>query len=152
MNDQDAGHIAQPFTMPVELGKIREFAKATKSTHKAYDGEVGETPLTPATFLMTSSWWQQPQHNPLESLGLDRHRTLHGGQEFIFHGEPPRAGDVLTGCARIDKRYTKVGKRGGAMTFLEIVVAFSNGEGRLVAETRSTIIETSRSTTENSDG
>jgi hypothetical protein len=150
MNDQDVGHAAEPFTMPVELGKIREFANATKSTHIAYDGEVDETPLTPVTFLMTSSWWQRPQNNPLESLGLDRSRMLHGGQEFIFHGEPPRAGDVLRGCARIDKRYTKMGKRGGAMTFLEIVVAFSNGEGRLIAETRSTIIETSKFTTETS--
>ena len=152
MHGQDVGHTAEPFTMAVELGKIREFAKATKSTHEAYQGEVGDTPLVPATFLMTSSWWQQPENNPLEGLGLDRRRILHGGQEFIFHGEPPRAGDVLTGRARIDKRYTKVGKRGGAMTFLEIVVAFSNREGRLVAETRSTIIETSKSTTEHSDG
>jgi hypothetical protein len=150
MNGQDVGRTAEPFTMAVELGKIREFAQATKSTHEAYRGSVGEAPLTPATFLMTSSWWQQPQNNPLEGLDLDRRRILHGGQEFVFHGEPPRAGDVLTGCARIDKRYTKVGKRGGAMTFLEIVVAFSNCEGRLVAETRSTIIETSKSTTGNS--
>jgi hypothetical protein len=130
--------------MAVELGKIREFARATKSRNQAYDGKVGDRPLTPATFLTTAAFWQKSVHSPLSGLPLNWHRILHGEQGFIFHREPPRAGDVLTAVARIDKVYEKAGKRGGSMTFLEQVVEFRNGDGDLVAESRSTMIETSK--------
>ena len=139
------GRTGQPFTMAVELGKIREFVRATKSKNPAYDGEVGDAVLTPATFLMTSAFWQRPEHSPLSGVKLNWHRILHGEQEFVFHGPPPRAGDVLIGVARIDKVYEKPGKRGGSMTFLEQVIEYRDGDGQLVAETRSTLIEKSKS-------
>jgi hypothetical protein len=148
MDESLEGRTGEPFTMIVELGKIREFAKATKSSNPAYAGEVGETPITPATFLMTAGWWQGHRHSALSGVELNWHRILHGEQEFVFHGPPPRAGDVLIGQARIDKVYEKAGKRGGTMRFVEQVVDFKNPNGQLVAETRSTLIETSKSTQE----
>src|ERR1700761_330969 len=69
----------EPFTIPVELGKIREFARATKSRNPAYDGPDA---LTPATFLMTAVFWSAPGSDPAMALARDRSRVLHGEQEF----------------------------------------------------------------------
>jgi hypothetical protein len=142
------GRTGEPFTMAVELGKIREFARATKSRNAAYEGQPGDTPVIPATFLASSAFWQSADSSALGGVALNWERILHGEQEFVFHGPPPRAGDVLTGVSRIDRVYEKTGKRGGSMTFLQEVVEFRDESGRLVAESRSTAIETSKATTE----
>ena len=142
------GRTGEPFTMVVELGKIREFARATKSRHPAYTGYPGDAPVSPITFLASAGFWMTPESSP--STGVERNweRILHGEQEFLFHGEPPRAGTVLTGVARIDRVYEKQGKRGGTMVFTEVVTEFRDAGGRLVAESRSTLIETSKAATE----
>jgi N-terminal half of MaoC dehydratase len=142
------GRSGEPFTMVVELGKVRELARATRSRNPAYDGAPGDTPVSPATFLMSAAFWTGPASDPWRGVDRNVQRLLHGEQEFVFHGEPPRAGDVLTGRSRIDRVYTKQGKRGGSMTFAETVTEFRDPSGRLVAETRSTTIETSQATTE----
>jgi hypothetical protein len=132
--------------MVVELGKISEFARATKSRHPAYTGSPGDTPgpVSPLTFLASAVFWMTPKSSPWSGVERNWERILHGEQEFIFHGEPPRAGTVLTGVARIDRVYEKEGKRGGTMAFTEAVTEFRDVGGRLVAESRSTLIETSR--------
>lgn len=142
------GRTGRPFTMVLEAGKIREFARATKSQNPAYDGGVDGAPISPTTFLMASAFWQGPESSPLAGVELNWHRILHGEQEFRFTGPPPRAGDVLTGQSRIDKVFEKAGKRGGTMAFVEQVTEFRNPAGELVAEVRSTMIETSKATTE----
>lgn len=142
------GRTAKPFTMVVEAGKIREFARATKSQNPAYDGGPQGQPISPATFLMSAQFWQSAENSPLAGVELNWERILHGEQEFVFHGTPPRAGDVLRGQARIDKVFEKAGKRGGTMIFTEQVTDFRDQSGRLVAELRSTMIETSKATTE----
>jgi hypothetical protein len=134
------GRTGEPFTIVIETGKIREFARATKSRNPAYFGDEGAT--TPATFLISSLLWQGPGSNPLRERNYAR--LLHGEQEFVFHGEPPRAGTKLTGQSRIDKLYEKEGRRGGTMEFTEIVTEFKDGSGRVVAESRSTTIVTSK--------
>jgi N-terminal half of MaoC dehydratase len=134
------------FTMEVELGKIREFACATRSSNPAY--LVAERPVSPATFLMSALFW-----SPGAGIGLDGRtidgdvdlgRVLHGGQEFVFHGEPPRAGTRLVGRSRIDADYTKEGRRGGTLRFIEVVQEFRTTDGRPVADVRNTMIITSR--------
>jgi hypothetical protein len=142
------GRTAAPFTMLVEHGKVREFARATKSRNPDYDGAIGEPLLTPATFLASSAFWQGPSSSPMAGVARNLERVLHGEQEFVFHGTPPRVGDVLTGTARIDKVYEKEGKRGGTMSFIDLVVEFRDAEGRLVAESRSTSLETSKPATD----
>ncbi len=148
MDTSLAGRTGKPFTMTVEAGKIREFARATKSQNPAYDGGPQGQPVSPATFLMSAQFWQSGENSPLSGVDLNWERILHGEQEFVFHGAPPRAGDVLTGQARIDKVFEKAGKRGGTMIFTEQVTEFRDPSGRLVAELRSTMIETSKATTE----
>lgn len=148
MDTSLVGRTGEPFTMVVEAGKIREFARATKSQNPDYDGGPTGEPVSPTTFLMSAAFWQGPDANPLNGVELNWELVLHGEQEFRFTGEPPRAGDVLTGRGRIDKVFEKAGKRGGTMTFLEQVTEFRNTSGDLVAELRSTLIETATPTTE----
>jgi hypothetical protein len=137
-----AGWAGEPFVMPVEPGKIREFATATGSSNPAYFDGPGS--VAPATFLATAVFWQGPEHTPWTALPRNVGRMLHGEQEFVFYGPPPRAGTILTGQARIDKVYQKEGRRGGVMTFAETVIEFRDAAGTLVAESRGTSIETSR--------
>jgi hypothetical protein len=139
------GHVAEPFRMPVELGKIREYARATKAQDRDYFER--EDPAAPPTFLVTELLWQEPRHSGWGSRPPDFERVLHGEQEFIFHGPPPRAGTVLTGQARLDRVTEKDGRRGGRLTIIEIVTEFRDETGRLVAEAISTSLETSVPTT-----
>lgn len=126
--------------MPVELGKVREFARATGSDNPAYLEEA--SPVIPATYLMAAAFWTQPGASLFESLGLDNRRLLHGGQSFEFTGEPPRAGTTLTGRAVIEDVYEKTGSRGGRMTFYVTRTDFQDGRGEIVAVARTTAIIT----------
>jgi hypothetical protein len=134
------------YTMEVELGKIREFARATKSRNPDY--LTAERPVSPATFLMTAAFWSAGSDVPWEDIegnkDVDLGRVLHGAEEFVFHGEPPRAGTRLVGRARIAAEYVKEGRRGGSMRFIEIVNEFRTPDGRLVAEAKNTVIVTSQ--------
>jgi hypothetical protein len=106
------------YEMVVERGKIAEFAAAMQSQNPAYAGPGAV------------------------DVGFDRRRLLHGEQEFIFHGPPPRAGQVLTVSDQIVDRYEKPGKRGGMMRFAVVVTEYRGEDGALVAEARRTLIET----------
>jgi hypothetical protein len=133
---------AQPFRMTVEAGKVREFALATRSSDPDH---LGPDPVSPATFLQSCSWWQTPESSVWYGIARDYSRLLHGSQEMEFFGEPPLAGTELEGVMRVDKTYEKAGKKGGNMTFTEVVIEFREvGSGRLVATSRNTSIETSK--------
>jgi hypothetical protein len=138
------GNTGKPFRMVVEEGKIREFARATRTSNPAYVTD-GEPPATsPVTFLASSAFWQGPESSPFGGTKLNWERILHGEQEFTFPGPPPGAGTVLTGESHIDRIYEKEGKRGGTMTFVEVVTEYRDESGAVVAEARSTVIETSQ--------
>ncbi len=136
------GNRGAPFRMVVEEGKVREFARAVKSSNAAYLQAPQAT--SPATFLASSAFWQRQEHSPWGNARLNWERILHGEQEFVFPGAPPAAGTVLTAEARIDRVYEKEGKRGGTMTLVEVVTEYRDGSGAIVAESRSTVIETGK--------
>lgn len=135
-----------PFEVAVERGKIREFARATKSRDGAWSD--GPEPVAPPTFLTTAAFWAGPGTSVWGDGDRDYSRVLHGEQEFVFHGEPVRAGMTLTAQQRIADTYTKQGRRGGEMQFTVIVTEFRDADGTLVAESRSTVIITGRAATE----
>ncbi len=146
MVDKSAiGATDDPFTMVVEYGKIREFARATKSASPAY--LESDEPVIPPTFLTTVSFWSPPGRSVFSKVKLDLRRLLHGGQEYTFHGPPPAAGTRLRVQTRVDDIYEKEGKRGGTMTFVVTVTEFRDDAGTLVAEARSTAIETGKPAT-----
>jgi len=134
------GMTGEPFEMLVEVGRVRQFARAVKSSNPAYF--EGWEPLSSPTFLASSSFWSDPKNSPMLRAGLSLERVLNGAQEFTFHGPPPRAGTRLYVQWRVDKAYVKQGKRGGTMSFMEVVFEFRSASGELLAEQRSTVIET----------
>ncbi len=132
-----AGARGSAYEMVVERGKIAEFAAAMQSQNPAY---AGPDAIVPPTFLISSTLWA-PEGAAVDH-GFDRRRLLHGEQEFIFHGPPPRAGQVLTVSDQIVDRYEKPGKKGGLMRFAVVVTEYRGEDGALVAEARKTLIET----------
>jgi hypothetical protein len=138
------GTTGTPFSMPIERGKIMEFAAATRSANPAYWND--ERPVIPPTFLTTQMFWEAwagGDANPWHAVELDQQRGMHAEQEYIFHGPPPRAGTTLTAQSRITDVYSKRGRRGGTLTFGVMVTEFRDETGRLVAEARLTGVETS---------
>jgi hypothetical protein len=130
------------YTFPIELGKIREFSRAVKATHPAHKGD---NPLIPPTFLVSSrTLWEPASESGIAKLGFDMRRILHGEEEYVFHGPLPRAGQVLTCESKVVENYEKPGKRGGSMRFGVVVTEFRDEHGTLVAEARSTIVETEK--------
>ncbi|HEY6463748.1 MAG TPA: MaoC family dehydratase N-terminal domain-containing protein [Polyangiaceae bacterium] len=134
-----------PFAMDVERGKIREFARATRSTNPAYLDD--DRPVCPPTFLTTTFFWEEhtPGSNPWHAVKLDPERGMHAEQEYVFHGPPPRAGTRLTCRSRIERVFHKEGRRGGRLTFAVMVTEFRDAAtGALVAEARMTGVETEK--------
>jgi len=131
--------VGTPFEFVVERGKIREFAKAMQCDNPAYDAQGA---VVPPTFLASVTHWTPEGGRPPH--GFDLKRLLHGEQEYVFHGAPPRAGQRLTVQYRIADRYEKPGKRGGTMRFAVMVAEFRDEDGALVAEQRSTFVETAQ--------
>lgn len=145
VNAAAQGRSGTPFPMRVEHGKIREFAAATRSANPAYRDDPH--PVVPPTFLTTQLFWEDwagGGASPWHLVGMDQRRGMHAEQEFVFHGEPPRAGTVLTAQSRIGEIVTKRGRRGGELTFATMITEFRDESGRLVAEARMTGVETAR--------
>ena len=141
VDDSAAGITGEPFTLDVERGKIREFARATLSVNPAYFDD--QHPVCPPTFLTTTFFWEAhaPGSNPWHAVKLDPKRGMHAEQEYVFHGPPPRAGDRLTGVSRIESVTRKEG-RSGPLAFAVMVTEFRDQTGRLVATSKLTGVET----------
>jgi hypothetical protein len=146
MADEAAvGAVGEPFDLDVERGKIREFARATLSSHPAYF--EGDHPVSPPTFLTTMFFWEEqtPGSSPWPLVRLDPQRGMHAEQEYVFHGPPPRAGTRLSCTSRIERVFHKEGRRGGRLTFAVMVTEFRDAAtGRLIAEARMTGVETEK--------
>lgn len=125
--------------MRVELGKVREFARAVKDQNVAYTGT--DEPVAPPTFLMTIAHWIRDLGETRSAVKLDYTRLLHGEQEFEYL-KPIRAGDVLKFRSRTKDVFEKAGKRGGKMLFVINETQYTNQRGEVVAYTRNTAIET----------
>ena len=136
------GHALAPFSVPVETGPLRFFAKAIGQTDPVYSDEAaardaGHPGLpVPPTFLFCLEMNAPNPAAVRELLGLDYRRLLHGEQQFVYHA-PAHAGDVLRFEQRIEDIYDK---KGGALEFVVRRTRVSNQHGALVAELRSVTV------------
>lgn len=138
------------FELPVERGKIKEFATAVgESNPLFYDPQVALEQgipdiVAPPTFSVTQIW-AVPREEREARLGanLDYARVLHGEQEFIYK-RLPVAGEVLKGTMRISKDFTKEGKRGGSMRFVTYESVFTDEGGDEVLRAYYTLIQTAK--------
>lgn len=132
------GQVLFAYDMPIERGKIREFAAATGTTDPIYQGP---NPPVPPTFLATAMHWE-PQDPPLATLlGLDLSRVLQGGQEYSFIGQLPHAGDTLHAETSVESVTAKRSGRGGQMTLIVVLTRFLRPDRSVAAEGRATVIE-----------
>jgi acyl dehydratase len=138
------------FELPVERGKIREFALAVGEDNPLFfDSEEARRHglpdiVAPPTFTVTQLW-EVPRDEREKRLGarLDYERVLHGEQEFTYK-RLPVAGEVLRGTMRISNDVTKEGRRGGTMRFVTYESRFVDGDGDEVLTARYTLLETSK--------
>jgi len=137
-----AGLVGESYWLPIEQGKVREFARATKAADTRFWSEPA--PFLPPTFLVTSAFWLRPGSWVLARADLDWARLLSGGSQFTFTGAPLRAGESLTATQRVDDVFRKQGRRGGDMTFVVFTTTFVRPDGTVAARERHTTIETGR--------
>jgi acyl dehydratase len=130
----------RPYCVPVEQGKVREFARATKAADERFWSQPA--PFLPPTFLIASAFWLEPGSSVLERGDLDWGRLLSGGSQFTFDGPPLRAGEELTAAQRVDEVYRKQGRRAGDMTFIVFTTTFTRPDGTVAARDRHTTILT----------
>lgn len=137
-----------PPGLPVERGKIHEFADAILDDHPHYhDADAAAAAglpgvVAPPTFVMAAALFPEPDAKlPPELTSLDMRYTLHGGQEFFFE-RPVFAGDVLRGEPGEVRNYEKQGKRGGVMKFVEFETVYRDQHGEVVVRTKNTAIQT----------
>ena len=132
------GHTMPPFSVAVEKGRLRFFAKATGQADAVYFDEeaaraAGHPGLpVPPTFLFCL---EMESPNPAairDMLGLDYKRLLHGEQGFNYH-TMAYAGDTLTFSQRIEDIYDK---KNGALEFVVRKTRVTNQRDQLVAELR----------------
>jgi hypothetical protein len=145
--------------MPIEWGKIREYALATANTNSDYLTEPA-APIPP-TFLATVVFWDEPGRamrtpEAAEAIGalgdgtdVDIRNVLSLEQEYRFTGPLPRAGEKLLLTHRFDGAEVKEGKRGGRMLFTRFAVEFRDPDtGDLRAECLYTSARTSQAAVE----
>lgn len=138
------------FELPVERGKVREFALAVGEDNPIHlDVEAARAAgfpdiVAPPTFTVTQIW-QVPREEREVRLGanLDYKRVLHGEQEFVYR-RLPVAGETLKGVMRISRDFTKEGKRGGTMRFVTYESVFTDASGEEVLTAYYTLIETAK--------
>jgi hypothetical protein len=112
--------------MPVEIGKLREFAIAVG------DGDHDSVPLT---FATTASHWRD-QTAMVAKLELDIRRVLVGGCEWQY-GAPVAVGDRLAG----QRIVTDVVHKDSGLTIITLETALRRLDGRLTVTQIDTVIE-----------
>ncbi len=108
------------FEVPIELGKMREFARATIAMLPEYLED--KRAVVPPTFLVTAAYFwgyllERPGRDRVGGGRRDKMMSLDGGQFFTFHGDLPHAGDVLTARTEVEDITLKQGRAGGSASY-----------------------------------
>ena len=140
INHSVKGKEYAPFTVTVERGRIKDFARAIGDLNPFYlddrvaaASEFGDV-IAPPTFPITFRDENADTSAFLKELGTDISRILHGEQEFELH-RPIRAGETLVCRPKVSDIYEKSGKS-GAMAFVVRETAVTDKDGELVATLR----------------
>ena len=136
------GHQFPSFTVDIERGRLRFFAKAIGEMNPIYSDEAaakaaGHRAIPAPPTYMFSVDLDGPELLPiLGLLDLDIGRVLHGSQEFDYLGQI-YAGDSITQQCRIVDIYDK---KAGALEFVVQESSYTNQDGELVGRARQTLV------------
>jgi acyl dehydratase len=129
-----------PYTVTVERGKIKEFARAIGDLNAFYlDDRVGRASpwgdiIAPPTFAVTFRDESSDTNVFLRDLGIDISRVLHGEQEFEIHRQLT-PGETYLCRTRVLDVYEKAGKS-GPMAFAVRETAITDRANEIVATIR----------------
>jgi acyl dehydratase len=129
-----------PYTVTIERGRIKDFARAIGDTNPFYlDDRVGAASewgdvIAPPTFPITFRDESADTTVLLRDLGVDISRILHGEQEFELH-RPITPGETLLCRPKVVDIYEKSGKS-GAMAFVVRETYVTDRSNELVATLR----------------
>jgi hypothetical protein len=128
--------------MPIERGKVREYAVATAAARPAYLDDP-KAPVPP-TFLATVVFWtpigetlrsaEVLQACAVAGVPADLGSLLSLEQEYVYHGPPPRAGETLRTAERLTDVRAKRTRDGRPMVVVRFIVDFHDERGGLRAE------------------
>jgi len=131
------GRDLDEFPLPVERGKVREFARALLDADPVYQQPDSPAPLT---FAVAAGHFREDLAL-FESCGFDIKRMLHGESLWEYLA-PVNVGDELVGRRRVVDVTTRPGKRGGDMTLVTYEIEFVNQNGETVLRQRDVLIQT----------
>ena len=128
-----------PYTITVERGRIKDFARAIGDANPFYlDDRIGAASewgdlIAPPTFLTTFRD-ENDTGNLLRDLGVDISRVLHGEQEFEIH-RPLRPGETFLCRSKVLDIYEKTGKS-GPMAFVVRETTITDRTNEIAATAR----------------
>jgi len=136
LDTQHIGHRFPPYSVDVEKGRLKFFAKAIGQTDPVYTDDAaaraaGHPALpVPPTFLFCLEM-ESPNPGALRDLlDIPVPKVLHGEQRFNYHAMV-YAGDTLTFEQRIADIYAK---KGGLLEFVVRETRVTNQHGQHVAD------------------
>ena len=140
INTSLKGKAFAPYTVTVERGRIKDFARAIGDLNPFYlDDRVGAASefgdvIAPPTFPITFKDEGSDTSAFLKELGTDISRILHGEQEFeIFR--PLQPGQTYLCRSKVLDIYEKSG-RSGPMAFVVRETSIADGSNEIVATMR----------------
>ena len=140
INTSVKGKEYPPYTVTVERGRIKDFARAIGDLNPHYlDDRVGAASawgdvIAPPTFPITFRDESADTGTLLKDLGVDISRILHGEQEFELH-RPITPGETFLCRPKITDIYEKSG-RSGPMAFVVRETYVTDKTNELVATLR----------------
>ncbi|MFG1381632.1 MaoC family dehydratase N-terminal domain-containing protein [Xanthobacter versatilis] len=136
------GHVFDPFTVEVEKGRIRFFARTIGETNPVFTDEeaaraagYASLPLPPTQLFCLEMDGPDP-FLFFNRLGLDFARLLHGEQSFAYQ-RVVCAGERLTFTQTVADIYDK---KNSALEFVLRETAVDDEAGRRVADLKSTLV------------
>ncbi|PYM12792.1 MAG: MaoC family dehydratase [Candidatus Rokuibacteriota bacterium] len=139
VNKAIVGKEYPPYTVTVERGRIKDFARAIGDLNPFYlDDEVGRCSawgdiIAPPTFATTFRD-ESRSAAMLADLGVDISRVLHGEQEFEIHRQL-QPGQTYLCRTKVLDIYEKAG-RSGPMAFIVRETAVTDRDNEIVATMR----------------
>jgi acyl dehydratase len=126
------------YEVDIERGRVRQFAKSVY----AFDSAYHEDPraVVPPTFLIMSGYHygyilaRAPANSAFGRIDEDFRTCADGGQEFVFHGPLPRAGDRLIASTSMHDFKEREGRRGGRLRIYVTRTRFHTPQGLHVAD------------------
>ncbi len=131
-----------PFTVEVEKRWVRSFAEAIGERDPIHLDEAAaraaghRSLVAPPSFPFAVAMEADQCFSILDELGIDKRRTMHAEQSFVYHAELC-AGDVLTGRQNVVDVYDK---KNGALEFIVTEIRLDNDRGEHVCDMRITVV------------